>query len=114
MTNHEVLAVNQDRSGKAAGAVSSASGCEVWARPLADGTMAVGLFNRGLQPAKMTATWTELGLRGRQPVRDLWPQRISAQRRTVLRHRARATARCSSRLGSDRSGRFATNCCHSS
>jgi alpha-galactosidase len=35
----------------------------------------VGLFNRGLQAASMTATWAELGIRGSQPVRDLWLQK---------------------------------------
>jgi len=34
--------------------------------------MAVGLFNRGLRDAKMTVKWSELGLTGRQMVRDLW------------------------------------------
>ena len=45
---------------------------EVWARPLFDGTMAVGLFNRGELPGPITATWAALGLAGKQPVRDLW------------------------------------------
>jgi alpha-galactosidase len=72
MTNAEVLAVDQDRLVKAARRVSVNERLEVWARPLADGTLAVGLFNRGLQTARVSATWAELGLRGAQPVRDLW------------------------------------------
>jgi alpha-galactosidase len=48
---------------------------ELWAKPLADGTIAIGLFNRGLQAAKMTATWKELGVSGRKRVRDLWLQK---------------------------------------
>src|SRR5205823_806195 len=49
LSNDEVLAVNQDALGKQARKVGgdAKSGTEVWARPLADGTMAVGLFNRG-------------------------------------------------------------------
>jgi alpha-galactosidase len=47
----------------------------VWARPLSDGTIAAGLFNRGLQSARMTIKWSELGLGGPQQVRNLWLQR---------------------------------------
>ncbi|HXE54893.1 MAG TPA: putative Ig domain-containing protein [Tepidisphaeraceae bacterium] len=49
LTNDEVLAVDQDELGKEARRISEdrATGAEVWARPLADGTMAVALFNRG-------------------------------------------------------------------
>jgi alpha-galactosidase len=42
---------------------------------MADGAIAAGLFNRGLQAVKMTATWKELGISGAQPVRDLWLQK---------------------------------------
>jgi alpha-galactosidase len=49
LTNDEVLAVNQDALGKPAGRIVEdvEHGGEIWARPLADGTMAVGIFNRG-------------------------------------------------------------------
>jgi alpha-galactosidase len=75
MTNHEVLEVNQDVLGRGASRIYQRERLELWARPLADGTIAAGLFNRGLQAAKMTATWKELGITGPQPVRDLWLQR---------------------------------------
>jgi alpha-galactosidase len=74
MTNPEVLAVDQDLLVKAASRISQRERLEVWARPLADGSMAVGFFNRGLQAATITATWGELGLKGPQRVRDLWRQ----------------------------------------
>jgi alpha-galactosidase len=70
--NPEVLAVNQDPLGRAAGRTSRDGRLEVWSRPLADGTLAVGLFNRDLFAAKVTAKWSDLGLRGPQPARDLW------------------------------------------
>ena len=72
LSNDEVLAVNQDPLGKAATCRVRTGTTEVWARPLEDGTLAVGLFNRGLARASVTATWTDLGLQGTQPVRDLW------------------------------------------
>ena len=45
---------------------------EVWARPLADGGHAVGLFNRGEAAAKVTAKWSDIGVQGTHAVRDLW------------------------------------------
>ena len=73
--NREMLAVNQDALGKAAARKMSDGWVEVWARPLEDGTTAVGLFNRGPEPATVAAKWSELGLSGAQPVRDIWLQK---------------------------------------
>lgn len=39
-----------------------------------DGSQAVGLFNRGEGAFKVTAKWRDLGLTGKQTVRDLWRQ----------------------------------------
>jgi alpha-galactosidase len=72
LTNDEVLDIDQDPLGRAAARVSRNERLEVWARPLADGTKAVGLFNRGLTSASITASWEDLGLTGSQPVRDVW------------------------------------------
>ena len=75
VTNDEVLAVHQDPLGKAADRVSKKDELEVWARPLADGSLAVGLFNRDEMDMKVGVTWGELGVRGKQAVRDLWRQK---------------------------------------
>jgi alpha-galactosidase len=75
MTNAEVIEVDQDVLGRGASRVFQDERLEVWARPLSDGTMAAGLFNRGLQAAKLTARWSDLNLRGSQVVRDLWQQK---------------------------------------
>jgi alpha-galactosidase len=72
LTNDEVIDVDQDPLGHAAGRIWSDARREIWARPLHDGTQAVGLFNRGLAPAEVTVEWSQLGLKGSQPVRDLW------------------------------------------
>ena len=73
--NREMLAVNQDVLGKAASRKMSDGWVEVWARPLEDGSMAVGLFNRGAEAATVTASWADLGLSGARTVRDIWLQR---------------------------------------
>jgi alpha-galactosidase len=40
-----------------------------------DGSKAVGFFKLANDPAKLSATWNDLGLTGRQHVRDLWRQK---------------------------------------
>ena len=75
LSNDEVLAVDQDPIGKQASRVADDEELEVWAKDLADGTKAVGLFNRGELPSRVAAKWDQLGLNGRQPVRDLWRQK---------------------------------------
>jgi alpha-galactosidase len=72
LTNDDVLDVDQDPLGKGASRRSVNGETEVWARPLADGTIAVGLFNRGDAKTRVTARWADLGISGSQPVRDLW------------------------------------------
>jgi alpha-galactosidase len=79
LTNDEVLEVNQDPLGKQAWRRSQDGLLEVWAKPLWDGAIAVGLFNRGIEPAKVTAKWADLGISGRQPVRDLWQRKDADQ-----------------------------------
>ncbi len=75
LTNDDVLDVNQDPLGKPASRVGPAGDTQVYARPLWDGTKAVGLFNLGPETANVTVTWAQLGLSGSQPVRDLWLQK---------------------------------------
>lgn len=72
LTNDEVLDVDQDVRGRAATRKAQVDTTEVWSRFLADDTVAVGLFNRGRKTAKITVKWSDVGLKGPQPVRDLW------------------------------------------
>ncbi|HEY3332829.1 MAG TPA: NPCBM/NEW2 domain-containing protein [Capsulimonadaceae bacterium] len=72
LTNDEVLDINQDPLGRAAGKLASTSMVEVWWRPLSDGTVAVGLINTGTESSKGSVLLSEIGLNGTQPARDLW------------------------------------------
>ena len=74
LTNDEVLAVNQDALGRQGHRVWQQAGCEVWAKPLEDGSLAVGLFNRNREATEVVVTWADLGLKGKHLVRDLWRQ----------------------------------------
>jgi alpha-galactosidase len=91
LTNDEVLDVNQDPLGKQAALVSKDGDLQVWAKDMADGSKAVGLFNLGEREAEVTARWQTLALRGPMTVRDLWRQKDvgrfdSEFKATVARH----------------------------
>jgi len=75
LTNDEVLAIDQDSLGKAATQVAGQGDAKVYAKPLEDGSWAVGLFNTGPQPAQVTVRWSDLKLAAPQRVRDLWRQK---------------------------------------
>jgi alpha-galactosidase len=72
LMNKEVIAVDQDKLGKQGVRVAKDGDLEVWAKPLADGGHAMGLFNRGENAAKVTAKWSYIGVQGSHKVRDLW------------------------------------------
>jgi alpha-galactosidase len=79
LSNDEVLAVDQDSLGRQAARVAQSDSFEVWARDLDDGSKAVGLFNRGEDDARVKANWSDLGIAGKQMVRDLWRQKDIGQ-----------------------------------
>jgi alpha-galactosidase len=72
LMNKEVIAVNQDKLGKQGVRVAKEGDTQVWSKPLADGSVAVGLFNLGDKPATVSAKWSDLALTGAHKVRDLW------------------------------------------
>lgn len=74
LCNPEVLEVDQDELGQCGRVIPLGKKTFVMVKDLADGSKAVGLFNRGPVPARVTAVWSELGLGGAQRVRDLWRQ----------------------------------------
>jgi alpha-galactosidase len=74
LTNKEVIAVDQDAAGHEGRRVMQNGDREVWARPLADGSRAVILFNRGADEKEIAVQWTDLGYPTHlgAKVRDLW------------------------------------------
>jgi alpha-galactosidase len=85
LTNDEVIGVDQDPLGRPGRRVSIDEDREVWARELEDGSLAVGLFNRGEMQTDMAATWASLGLKGSHRVRDLWRQKDLGKFKTEFR-----------------------------
>ncbi|MFC1569447.1 putative Ig domain-containing protein [bacterium] len=74
LTNDEVLAVNQDILGKQARQILISDATQIWVKPLADGSLAVGLFNLSDDEKSVSVDWTDLGISGKHQVRDLWRQ----------------------------------------
>lgn len=74
LTNKEVVAIDQDKLGRQGRRVRKQGDLEVWARPLADGSRAAVLFNRGTTAQPITVDWLDLDYPEHigADVRDLW------------------------------------------
>jgi alpha-galactosidase len=75
LTAPEPIAVNQDPRGIQGYKIYDNGDHEIYNKPLADGTTAVLILNKGGEPADITVTFDKLGLKGPQPVRDLWTRK---------------------------------------
>ena len=72
LTNREVLSFDQDAKGVQGHRISEEGPLEIWAKPLADQSQAVGLFNRSEAALTMTLDFKAIGLSPPAKVRDLW------------------------------------------
>ena len=75
LTNDDVIDVSQDELGKQAVDVATDTNTDVYAKPMADGSWSIGLFNRGDADTDVTIKWADLKLSGKYHVRDLWRQK---------------------------------------
>jgi alpha-galactosidase len=84
--NEEVIAVNQDPLGKPAVRLSETReqslqaaqpqrNARIWARPLADGNLAVGFFNLAEHTDTLSVKLGDLGFSGSVRARNLWERR---------------------------------------
>jgi alpha-galactosidase len=72
LMNKEVIAIDQDSLGKQASPVKNGD-LETWIKPLADGSVAIGVVNLGSAAAKATVNADDLQLPGAvKKARDLW------------------------------------------
>ena len=71
LTNSEVIAIDQDSKGKQGRRVWQEGPLEIWAKPLADGSQAVGLFNRSGSAIQMTLDFKGIGAPAAAKLRDL-------------------------------------------
>jgi alpha-galactosidase len=75
LTNREVIAVDQDPGGHQGRLVRLEGPLQVWTKPLADGSKAVGLFNIDWGRMPVGVDFRDIGLTTSARVRDLWAQR---------------------------------------
>jgi alpha-galactosidase len=76
LENDEVIAVNQDSLGDQAVEIARDGDARVYAKNMAPGSKAVGLFNSGTNGTiTVTVKWNDLKIHGSQKVRDLWRQK---------------------------------------
>ncbi len=87
LCNPEVIDVDQDALGKQARPVVMNDDTLIMAKPLEDGSLALGLFNLGERPRTIGVTWDQLGLSGKQRVRDLWRHQEIGEREDEYRER---------------------------
>ena len=72
LSNSEVIAVDQDPAGIQGRRVAEEGPLDIWMKPLADGSKAVGLFNRGEDAASITVYFKDAGVGETAEVRDVW------------------------------------------
>lgn len=88
LMNREVLAINQDALDRPARRVRRFGPCEVWKKPLADGSVAVALINRGASGSDVTFKASDIGLLDTPKLaRNLWTQEDIADFRMELTRR---------------------------
>jgi len=75
LCNDEVIDVDQDPLGVQAKPIVQDDETLIMAKPMADGSLAVGLFNLAELPRAMTLDFSILPLAGKRNVRDFWRHR---------------------------------------
>lgn len=75
LTNREVIAVDQDKAGIQGHRAWQEGPVEIWMKPLAGHSIAVGLFNRDEQKMTITLHFRDIGVNGSAELRDLWAHR---------------------------------------
>lgn len=75
LCNPEVIEVNQDELGVCGMVIKKSESTFLMVKKLADGSKAVGLFNRGKDATEVEVNWSEIQVSGKQTVRDLWHQK---------------------------------------
>jgi alpha-galactosidase len=75
LTNREVIAIDQDKDGVQGRRIRVDGDQETWTRPLAGGGMAIAIFNRGTDVARIAGKWADLGVPAKFRARDLWEKK---------------------------------------
>jgi len=85
LTNTDVIAVNQDWGGRQGNRLSRNGTSEIWTKPMADGSVAVVLLNRGSSTTTISTSAPAVGLASASSysARDLWAHTTSTTSGTL-------------------------------
>lgn len=75
LTNDEVLAIDQDASGKQAYKLIDKDSVQVWVKELKDGNRAIGIFNLNSTLKKPEVNFTDIKVGNTLLLRDVWRQK---------------------------------------
>jgi alpha-galactosidase len=75
LMNKEAIAIDQDALGKQGDRLYQSGDFDVWTKPLSDGRVAVGLFNRSWDNREVSVDLAEIGFRNGARLRDVWKQK---------------------------------------
>jgi alpha-galactosidase len=77
LTDHDVVAIDQDPLGKQGRQVSAEDGREIWVKDLSDSAKAVCILNTAEQPATIKLAWSTVEpIAGKEyEIRDLWAKK---------------------------------------
>ena len=75
LTNPYIIAVDQDPLGKQGFRVWQEGPQEIWMKPMSDGSVVVGLFNRVEGQVSITLPFWRVGIKGTVDAVDLWQQK---------------------------------------
>jgi alpha-galactosidase len=72
LENRDVLAIDQDPLGKQGRRIRKDGEAEIWTKPLADGSVAIALFNRGTSAREIGLVPGDVSLPKVASLTDLW------------------------------------------
>jgi len=75
LMNKDAIAIDQDALGKQGDRLYQSGDFDVWTKPLSDGRIAVGLFNRSWDNRDVSVDLAEIGFGNGARLRDVWKQR---------------------------------------
>ena len=72
LMNKDAIAIDQDPLGKQGDRLYQSGDFDVWTKPLSEGRVAVGFFNRSWSVRDVSVDLAEIGFKGGANVRDVW------------------------------------------
>jgi hypothetical protein len=77
ITNDDIIALNQDRLGKQAAFVFEREDIQVWSKPLADGSTAIGIINLGTKEKTTSVKLDKISSTQYSTSKNLWNKQIA-------------------------------------